>query len=126
MRARGLGAERQSPIAPSADVEREEREDAVAGLMSQGIADGVDPEDIPVDGYHVEYVLPALDEGPTDLLRFEYCRSRRRGTVSQPGPLPYFGPLTIITVDPQLADWPHRCVECGSREHCGKDCHDRH
>lgn len=48
--------------------------------------------------------------------------SRRLGTVSQDGPLPYFGELTIIRVDPSTQDWPHRCTECGRRDHAGVDC----
>ncbi|MGH9960310.1 MAG: hypothetical protein ACREBC_24830 [Pyrinomonadaceae bacterium] len=57
-----------------------------------------------------------------DMLWHEYCRSRRCGTISQPGPMHIFGPLIKHRVDPALFDWTHRCVMCGRRNHAGIDC----
>lgn len=50
-------------------------------------------------------------------------RSRRHGTINRPGPLPFFGPVTQIeAVQFTEQNTPHRCVECGSRDHAGIDC----
>jgi hypothetical protein len=54
---------------------------------------------------------------------FDLMRSRARGTINKPGPLPSFGPVTQI--DGVLFDesnTPHRCILCGRRDHPAVAC----
>jgi hypothetical protein len=58
----------------------------------------------------------ALRATPHDLER-----SRRHGTMNNPGPQPYFGPVNTYHVDVDY-EFPHRCIECGRRDHAAVDC----
>ena len=69
--------------------------------------------------------LKYYESGVLRRMPFDLMRSRVRGTMTQPGPLPFFGPVTERNAYKEtagLVEWPHRCVVCGRRDHAGIDC----
>jgi hypothetical protein len=64
---------------------------------------------------------------PADLTRSRRAPARPlcddfRCPSSKPAPRSGFGPETRIYGPPGRRSWPHRCTECGSRDHAGIDC----